>query len=234
MGINTIVFIHTLPTSTKKMLNQSDFIAELEFLTPEQGGRKNYVVSGYRPNIEFENYPERETCGQQTYIGTDFVLTGETVIAEIGILSVEYFVKRLYINMKFTFKEGARTVGYGKILEITNQTLNCEPNIKQEYINLNLYPIDIIKRIKIDFKDNFIVAFSQIQELIILDKSFRNHRIVRAIVYLGNKDLIHLEEVIKQAKVDYKDTLFLSEYIKKKRVRDFDNEFGKEEIIACR
>jgi len=105
------------------MFNESDFIAELKFLTPEQGGRKSYVISGYRPHIEFENYPERLTSGQQTYIGTDFVLPGETVIAEIGIFSVEYFTKRLYINMPFTFNEGARIVGYGKIIEITNQTL---------------------------------------------------------------------------------------------------------------
>jgi len=44
-------------------VNTSDFIAELKFQTTEKGGRKSHVQSGYRPHIEFENYPEYLTSG---------------------------------------------------------------------------------------------------------------------------------------------------------------------------
>lgn len=214
-------------------MNKSDFIAELKFQTTENNGRESYAQSGYRPHIEFENYPEYWTSGQQTYIGTDFVLPGETVYAEIGILSTEYFTKRLYENMEFKFCEGARTIGFGKIIKITNQNLKSAPNTSQESINLNLYPIDIIEKIKLDFGQSWNKAFSEIQKLIISDESFRSNRIVRSIIYLGNKDIVHLEKIIEQAKTDWRDILLWAEYDKKeKRVRDFNNEFGKEEMKA--
>ncbi|GAA3513985.1 hypothetical protein GCM10022393_29780 [Aquimarina addita] len=118
-------------------MKKSDFIAELRFQATEKGGRKEYVTSGYRPHIEFENYPEYLTSGQQTYIGTDFVLPGETVFAKIEILSTKYFTKRLYINMKFKFSEGSHTIGYGTIIKINNKSLMTDPNINQASINLN-------------------------------------------------------------------------------------------------
>ncbi|ADV48030.1 protein chain elongation factor EF-Tu [Cellulophaga algicola DSM 14237] len=216
-------------------MNKSDFIAELKFQTTEKSGRKNYAKSGYRPHIEFENYPEYWTSGQQTYIGTDFVLPGETVNAEIGILSTEYFAKRLYENMEFKFCESNRTIGFGKIIRIINTDLKCEPDIDQKTINLNLYPTDIIDKIKLDYRQSWNKAFSEIQELIISNESFRNKRIIRAIIHLGNKDLAHLEKIIEQTKIDWRDILLWAEYDKKeKRIRDFNNEFGKEEIKAIR
>ena len=35
-----------------------DFKATLVFKTSEEGGRNTPVFSGYRPHIEFDNYPE--------------------------------------------------------------------------------------------------------------------------------------------------------------------------------
>ncbi len=60
----------------------TDFIAELEFLTTEQGGRKGYAKSGYRPHIEFENYSEYLTSGQQTYVGREIAEKGESKLCE--------------------------------------------------------------------------------------------------------------------------------------------------------
>ncbi|WP_272152104.1 elongation factor Tu [Tenacibaculum aiptasiae] len=212
-----------------------DFIAELQFLTTEQGSRKGYAKSGYRPHIEFENYPEYLTSGQQSYIGKEIVNPGDKIKAEIVILSTEYFERRLYEKMEFKFCEGSRIIGFGKIIEIINKNLKSAPNITQESINLNLYPIDIIDKIKSDYRQNWNKAFSEIQKLIISDESFRNNRIVRAIIHLGNKDIVNLEKVIEQAKKDWRDILLWSEYDKKeKRVRDFNNEFGNEEIKASR
>lgn len=100
-----------------------DFIAELQFSTTEQGGRKKPVASGYRPHIEFDDYPEYLTSGQQTYLGQETVVPGVTVLAEISILSKEYFVNKLHENMTFKFCEGAHIMGYGKILEVVNANL---------------------------------------------------------------------------------------------------------------
>ena len=211
-----------------------DFIAELNFLTTEQGGRKTPASSGYRPHIEFDNYPEYLTSGIQTYIGKKTVIPGESVKAEIAILGTEFFAKRLYENMDFKFCEGSRTVGHGAITEIINLDLKSEPNISQESINLNLFPLDIKNRMQSDFGKNNHKAIIRIQELIISNESFRNHRIIRAIIHLANKDSDHLKKVIGQAKTDCRDILLWAEYKdengKTTQIRDFNKEFGNETL----
>jgi len=216
-------------------MNGTDFTAELEFLTTEQSGRKGYAKSGYRPHIEFENYSEYLTSGQQTYIGKDIVEPGEKIKAEIAILSTEYFTKRLYENMQFKFCEGSRTIGFGKIIEIINPDLKCEANSDQEKINLNLYPTDILKRLESDYGKNSGEAKRTIQEFIISNSEFRSHRIVRALIHTGNKDIVHLKKMIELTRTDWRDLLMNAEYeYPDKRIRDFNNEFGKENIKASR
>ncbi|GGG30805.1 hypothetical protein GCM10011344_34680 [Dokdonia pacifica] len=212
-------------------MKQLDFIAELEFLTSEQGGRNTPAHSNYRPHIEFENYPEYLTSGNQTYIGKENVEPGEKVKAKIAILGTEYFSKRLYDNMKFKFCEGSRIIGFGKIIEIINTDLKCESDIDQKTINLNLYPTDILKRLESDFGKNSGDAKRKIQELIKSNKEFRSHRIVRSLIFAGNKDINHLKKMIELTKTDWRDLLMNAEYeYPEKRVRDFNNEFGNEKI----
>lgn len=212
-------------------LKGTDFIAELQFLTTEQGGRKTYAASGYRPHIEFSDYPEYLTSGQQTYIGQETAEPGAQVLAEIAILSKDYFAKRLYNHMEFKFCEGARTIGYGKIMEIHNNDLRSDPNVPRTSINLNLYPVDIVNRLRSDFGENWNIACREIQELLISDSTFRNNRIVRAIMHLTNKDLNRLRKTIELTKNDYRDLLMNAEYDENgQRVRDFNKEFGDEMI----
>jgi len=108
------------------MLKSTDFIAELQFLAIEEGGRKTPVISGYRPHIEFEGHTDYITSGQQTYIDQKTVAPGEMVLAEISILSKDYFTNRLYENMKFEFYEGRHKMGSGKILEIVNLSMKMK------------------------------------------------------------------------------------------------------------
>ena len=115
------------------------------------------------------------------------------VIAKIAILGTEYFTNRLYENMKFKFCEGNRIIGFGKIIEIINVDLKCESEIDQKTINLNLYPTDIKNRLEFDYGKNFVEAKRRIQELIISNKEFRSERIVRALIYAGNKDIDNLK-----------------------------------------
>lgn len=216
-------------------MNKSDFIAELTFLENKEGGRKGFAKSGYRPQIQFENYPEYSTSGQQTYIGKDLVYTGETIKTNIGIVSTDYFSKRLFENMKFDFFEGSRKIGSGVILKIENLNLRSDPNVKEELINLNFYPKDIIKKIKLiysSFKTDFKII-SELQNLIISEKSLRNPRIIRSIIYLFTIGKMERKKVYELAKTDWRDILYNAEYdINENKVRNFNNEFGKEEIKA--
>ncbi len=104
--------------TTKKV----DFIAELKYLTTEEGGRKTPAFSGYRPQVKFE-FTEMQTSGQQTFLNKETVYPGDTVTAEIRILSVEHFENSLTEGMSFEFREGSRIIGTGKITSIVNNTL---------------------------------------------------------------------------------------------------------------
>lgn len=99
-----------------------DFIAELYFISPENGGRKSYATSGYRPHIQFD-FDEMLTSGQQIYLDKKHVFPGETVLAEISILAREHFINKLENGMKFNFYEGSNLIGNGEILEIINHSL---------------------------------------------------------------------------------------------------------------
>lgn len=213
-------------------MNQTDFIAELTFLPTEKSGRKHPVHSGYRPHIEFEHYPEYLTSGQQTYIGQEVVEMGTTVNAEIAILGTVYFANRLYKDMTFKFCEGSHTIGFGKITEIVNPDVRCESTSDQEKINLNVYPTDIIKRLQADYTTDLGEAIRSIQELLISHKDFQSHRIVRALLFTGNKDIVLLKKMITLARTDWRDLLLCAEYdTPDMRVRNFAKEFGKEEIM---
>jgi Elongation factor Tu C-terminal domain len=102
--------------------SKADFIATLTYLTAEQGGRKTPVFSGYRPQVKFE-FAEMQTSGQQTFIDRQIVYPGDTVEAEIKIISVDYFAGQLKEKMSFEFREGSTVIGTGQIKHILNDKL---------------------------------------------------------------------------------------------------------------
>ena len=99
-----------------------DFIAELTYLSTEQGGRKTPANSGYRPDIKVDFF-EMKTCGIQTFIEKNVVLPGETVNAKIKIIASDYFANLLTEGMKFEFMEGPILIGIGEIKNIINDKL---------------------------------------------------------------------------------------------------------------
>ena len=105
-----------------KEFNKVDFIAELQYLTAEQGGRKTPAKSGYRPQVKFD-FDEMQTSGQQTFINKKLVNPGENVKAKIKILSPDHFAHTLTEGMEFEFREGATIIGTGKIEYIVNEKL---------------------------------------------------------------------------------------------------------------
>jgi translation elongation factor EF-Tu-like GTPase len=94
------------------------FLALLHYKTTEEGGRKTPAYSRYRPILEFSGLLPL-TSGQQIFIDKEVVYPGEMVKAEITILSVKSFEKKLYVGQQFRFFETPeKTVGTGEILEI--------------------------------------------------------------------------------------------------------------------
>jgi hypothetical protein len=106
----------------EQQMQNIDFIANLKYLTTEEGGRKTPAFSGYRPQVKFD-FDEMQTSGQQTFINKDTVYPGDTVEAAIRILSVEHFENTLTEGMTFEFREGSKVIGTGKIIDILNDRL---------------------------------------------------------------------------------------------------------------
>lgn len=99
-----------------------DFIAELTYLTTEEGGRKSPAKSGYRPHVKFD-FDDMHTSGQQTFIDREWVHPGDSVKAKIKILASDHFANSLKEEMKFTFWEGSNLIGTGEISYIVNSRL---------------------------------------------------------------------------------------------------------------
>ncbi|MBN8856556.1 MAG: hypothetical protein BGO55_24110 [Sphingobacteriales bacterium 50-39] len=102
--------------------NSPDFVAMLKYRTAEEGGRTMPAHSGYRPQIKF-GFEVMQTSGQQVFIGKDTVRPGETVTAEITMVSPHLFHGRLLCGMAFEFREGAKVIGTGEIIELLNTKL---------------------------------------------------------------------------------------------------------------
>ncbi len=99
-----------------------DFIAQLQYLTTEEGGRKGYAASGYRPHVKFDG-KNLLTSGEQLFIDKDKVFPGDTVKAEIRILTVDAFIDYLFQGQNFEVSEGPHLVARGQIIEVVNQKL---------------------------------------------------------------------------------------------------------------
>ncbi|RKS26585.1 hypothetical protein CLV94_1648 [Flavobacterium endophyticum] len=102
--------------------SEADFIATLNYLPTEKGGRTTPAMSKYRPQIKFD-IDEMQTSGQQTFIDREIVFPGETINAEIKISSVEHFAYKLTEGITFEFLEGSKLIGTGKIKLIKNEIL---------------------------------------------------------------------------------------------------------------
>ena len=99
-----------------------DFIAELYYLTSEQGGRSTPVWTGYRPQVKF-SFNEMVTSGYQRFLNKDEVNPGDTVDAEITVISTNFLKHKLYPGLEFEFREGSRIIGIGKVLQVLNADL---------------------------------------------------------------------------------------------------------------
>lgn len=101
---------------------QPDFVAKVRFVTTEEGGRKGFAATGYRPTFKLLDQTEM-TSAKQKFRGTDQVQPGQEVISEIRIIWVEAFEQKLSVGTDFELREGSRTVAKGEIIEVINERL---------------------------------------------------------------------------------------------------------------
>lgn len=113
------------------LFKEPDFVAELIYKTTEEGGRQTPAFSGYRPQLKFP-FSEMQTSGQQKFIEKEVVYPGETVKAEIAIISVEFFQHQLSEGMSFDFREGSRIIGTGRVIKVMNLLL-IKPNNENKW-----------------------------------------------------------------------------------------------------
>ena len=99
-----------------------DFVAQLCFKKTEDGGRTNFALSGYRPQMKF-NFTEIQTSGQQTYIDNKMAFPGDNINALIKLATKEHLEGKLREGSNFEFLEGDKVIGTGRILLIKNDEL---------------------------------------------------------------------------------------------------------------
>ena len=84
-------------------------------LLPAGEGRHSPIYSGYRPPFYFGRY---QTDGRIEQIDCEELKPGEESEARICLLHPEFLEDSLHIGAAFEFREGARVVGRGTVLEV--------------------------------------------------------------------------------------------------------------------
>ncbi len=108
-----------------------DFIATIYYKTIEEGGRRTPAKTGYRPQVKIP-FEKMTTSGSQSFLDTEWVNPGETVEAEIRMLSSQYFEGTLTEGQRFDLMEGPRVIAQGVIKQIVNDKL-------RRYYEINNY-----------------------------------------------------------------------------------------------
>ena len=88
-----------------------DAIAEIRFLTHEEGGRATPVASGYRGQF---HYGGGDWDARYTF-AADPAPPGDVVEAILQFLSPQAHRGRIHAGMEFRVREGSRTVALGRL-----------------------------------------------------------------------------------------------------------------------
>ena len=92
----------------------TDFTAEVYVLSKEEGGRHTPFFKGYRPQFYFRT---TDVTGDITLPeGVEMVMPGDNITMEVKLITPIAMEK----TMRFAIREGGRTVGAGRVTEITN------------------------------------------------------------------------------------------------------------------
>ncbi|MEM4987506.1 hypothetical protein V8G57_08925 [Collimonas sp. H4R21] len=92
-----------------------DIEAEIYFLTPAEGGRSSPAFDDYRPQFYYDG---RDWDARHIYPDVKQANPGDTVRAFLGFLSPAEHLGKIYPDMTFEIREGARTIGRGRVTRI--------------------------------------------------------------------------------------------------------------------
>lgn len=95
--------------------------ADIRYLTTEEGGRKNGVLSGYRGQFYYDgdNYDGFQFFPDQSE--GEMVELGITVNALVRFPQSrwdQFHSKRIFVGMEFEIHEGAKVVGRGTVKRV--------------------------------------------------------------------------------------------------------------------
>jgi len=95
-----------------KITPHTRFNAEVYVLSKEEGGRHTPFFKGYRPQFYFRT---TDVTGDVALPeGVDMVMPGDNVSMEVKLITPIAMEK----TMRFAIREGGRTVGAGRVIDI--------------------------------------------------------------------------------------------------------------------
>jgi translation elongation factor EF-Tu-like GTPase len=92
-----------------------DIEAEITFVATNEGGRRTPVRTGYRPQF---HYKGEDHVVIHTFIGTEWVAPGQTVMAYLEFLHPELIFGRIVPGNTFEIREGYRVVAKGRVTKL--------------------------------------------------------------------------------------------------------------------
>jgi translation elongation factor EF-Tu-like GTPase len=103
--------------------SKPDVEAELTFLRTEEGGRRGFAQSGYRPQFFYDG---EDHDAVQEFVDRGRVYPGDTVTVRLHLLHPELLYRRLRVGDGFKIREGERVVAHGRVTRILNLMENAE------------------------------------------------------------------------------------------------------------
>ncbi|SEM28286.1 hypothetical protein SAMN05421856_102184 [Chryseobacterium taichungense] len=99
------------------MEKRPHFKATLTYLSTEDGGIVTPVSSGFRAIIRFP-YDNRELIVNQTFLETDIVFPGDTVIADMFLLDAKETLEKIYTGLGFDLLIQSNIIANGVVTHI--------------------------------------------------------------------------------------------------------------------
>lgn len=90
-------------------------------MTEQEGGRKTAVGNGYRGQFYYNGH---DWDAPQQFLDKEICNLGETVKVYLQTLSTDFHVGQFFVGQEFETREGAKTVGKGKITKILRPDFN--------------------------------------------------------------------------------------------------------------
>ncbi|WP_186775756.1 hypothetical protein [Rubripirellula tenax] len=94
------------------------------------GGRRSSVASGYRPQLYLLG---DDWDAVHDYGSIEKLVPGQPTIAELTFPNPKNHIDRLFSGLPFLLREGNRTIGYGRILQVLDTELERKKDHRNEF-----------------------------------------------------------------------------------------------------